>query len=76
MATKKKEDELKTKKVVKKEEPKKVEEEKTTPLAILEFIGIIIAIIGIEVFFQGTAICNVVTLLLMLTIVVCFLPST
>ena len=44
MATKKKEDELKTKKVVKKEEPKKVEEEKTTPLAILEFIGIIIGI--------------------------------
>ena len=70
MATKKKEDELKTKQVVKKEEPKKVEEEKTTPLAILEFIGIIIAIIVIEVFFQGTAICNVVTLLLMLTILI------
>lgn len=65
MATKKKEDELKTKK----EEVKK-EEEKATPLAILEFIGIIIAIIVIEVFFQGTAICNIVTLLLMLTVLI------
>ena len=72
MATKKKEDEVKTKKVKesKEVEVKKVEEEKTTPLAILEFIGIIIAVIIIEVFFQGSVICNIVTLLLMLTVLI------
>lgn len=71
MATKKKEDELKkTKKAKVEEEVKKVEEEKTSPLAIAEFIGIILAVIIIEVFFQGTGICNVVTLLLMLTVLI------
>ena len=78
MATKKKEDEVKKTKATKvtkkekeiKEEVKRVEEEKATPLAIAEFIAIIIAIIIIEVFFQGSVICNIVTLLLMLTVLI------
>ena len=50
---------------------KKKEEVKQNKLAaILEFIGIIIAVIIIEVFFQGTVICNIVTLLLMLTLLI------
>ena len=50
---------------------KKKEEVKNNKLtAILEFIGIIIAVIIIEVFFQGTVICNIVTLLLMLTLLI------
>ena len=71
MATKKKEDELKVKKETKKEVvAKKVDDEKTSPLAIVEFIGIIIAIIVIEVFFQGSVAANIVTLLLMLTVLI------
>ena len=63
MATKKKEDVKKT--------TKKVEKKKENQLlAILEFIGIIIAIVIIEVFFQGTVVCNIVTLLLMLTLLI------
>ena len=63
MATKKKEDVKKT--------TKKVEKKKDNQtLAILEFIGIIIAIVIIEVFFQGTIIANIITLLLMLTLLI------
>jgi len=49
---------------------KKDKEKNNQLLAIIEFIGIILAVVIIEVFFQGTIICNIVTLLLMLTVLI------